>query len=71
MCEICRQFPCHPCCPNFEDKPVTYCGCGRPIYAGDDFYEILDVIYCEECVSDCRRTADRNDFEEGSYYAEL
>lgn len=63
MCKYCNQIPCPVSCPGYEDEPLTYCGCGRPIYAGDTYYEICDTIYCEDCVSDCRRTAEKYDFE--------
>lgn len=60
MCEICHSFPCRPQCPNFEDEPAMYCeSCDCPIYPDDNYYEINDVILCEDCVYECRRTADR------------
>ena len=60
MCEYCHSFPCRPQCPNFEDEPVTYCEkCDTAIYADDTYYEVNDVILCENCVYECRRTADR------------
>ncbi len=50
MCDICRQIPCHPACPNApEPKPVMHCGkCGKGLYAGDRHYEGI----CESCLGD-------------------
>ena len=61
MCEICRQYPCAAGCPNNDDEPLFYCRiCDSPIYAGEDYYEIDDTIYCEDCVHDSRKSADRD-----------
>lgn len=37
MCSLCRQFPCHPRCPNApEPVPLMRCKeCGEGIYEGD------------------------------------
>lgn len=39
MCEICKQSPCHPRCPNHKDeKPRHYCSsCGDGIYFGEEY----------------------------------
>lgn len=41
MCEICRKYPCHPRCPNYEyPKTKYYCSvCGDGIYFGDEYIE--------------------------------
>ena len=38
MCSLCRQFPCHPRCPNApEPVPLMRCKeCGEGIYEGDE-----------------------------------
>lgn len=60
MCNVCRQTPCAVSCPNFEDEPLHWCcGCNKGIYADETYYEIAESIYCEDCVHDCQRTADR------------
>jgi late competence protein required for DNA uptake (superfamily II DNA/RNA helicase) len=60
MCDICRRTPCAPQCPNFEDEPLLYCDrCERAIYADDTYYEI-GGIYCENCMENSKRTADRD-----------
>ena len=60
MCEICMQTPCAAGCPN-NDEALTWCSrCESAIFAGDDFYEIDDTVYCVDCVYICRRTADRD-----------
>lgn len=54
MCDICRQSPCHPQCPNAPDPPAVYtCKiCGESIVAGDVFYEMDGEYYHEECFED-------------------
>lgn len=32
--------------------------CGEPIYYGDDYYNINGEHICENCIRDCRTTAD-------------
>lgn len=41
MCSLCRQFPCHPRCPNApEPVPLMRCKeCGEGIYEGDYFFD--------------------------------
>lgn len=51
MCEICRQYPCHPRCPNAPEPPIfdTCEKCGEPIYEGDEYVEIDDSVFCTDC----------------------
>lgn len=60
MCDICLQFPCHPRCPNAPDPPAVYVcsGCSHDIYEGEDYFDILGEQFCENCVSNARRTAE-------------
>ena len=38
--------------------PVMECDqCGKPIYAGDDYYSIDGWTWCERCISRAIRTA--------------
>ena len=38
-----------------------YCArCDRPLYEGDEYYEVNDAIFCEDCIYECHRTAERN-----------
>lgn len=41
MCDICRQHPCHPRCPNAEEPKVKeICSiCHEGIYIGDKYIE--------------------------------
>lgn len=57
MCAECRQTPCHPSCPNAEpDEPIRKCYlCGRDIFAGNTYYQLYDMEFCEECIWDARR----------------
>ena len=54
MCEICRQTPCHPRCPNApEPKPVKRCClCGEGIYEGDEYLITTDGCVCKDCLED-------------------
>lgn len=38
MCDICRQFPCPPGCPNAPGPIAVFVcsGCDRDIYEGED-----------------------------------
>ncbi|MBQ6091324.1 MAG: hypothetical protein IJL07_08690 [Lachnospiraceae bacterium] len=52
MCEICRQIPCHPRCPNApEPEPKYECSeCGEGIYEGDRYFDGPDGYICEDCM---------------------
>ena len=54
MCDICRQTPCHPRCPNApEPKPVERCClCGEGIYEGDEYLITTDGCVCKDCLED-------------------
>lgn len=58
MCDECRSTPCNPSCP-YEETPPVYCCeiCGAEIYEGDYWWDVNDMILCEDCVNDMRRTA--------------
>lgn len=59
MCEICLHTPCRSGCPNAEDVVAAKCyECGRDIYEGEDAYNIRGDIYCEDCVKECKFTAE-------------
>ena len=64
MCDICLQTPCHSQCPNAKEPEWVFkCKvCGRKIYDGDEYYEILDHPICIQCVEESLSTA------EGGYY---
>lgn len=60
MCDVCRQYPCHPQCPN-ADEPEVYAHCeicDEPIYDGDEYYNLDGHKYCEACVQSGYRTAE-------------
>ena len=60
MCMECRQYPCHPRCPN-ADEPRVICECdlcGYPIYEGDEMYAICECKYCSDCIENSRTYAD-------------
>lgn len=43
--------------PEYEEvKPVEECiWCGRPLYEGDDVWEICGDYICEECINECKK----------------
>lgn len=46
-----------------EPRVVYECDmCGCEIYEGDDYYEIGDTKLCEDCMGDCKKTAEREDY---------
>lgn len=52
MCDICLMNPCHPRCPNFNQKIINVCEfCGEEIYEGELYYtDNNEYLYCcEEC----------------------
>lgn len=80
MCELCHSIPCHPRCPNSDDKPTRHiCGiCREPIYVGEEFAMNSDGGYahtdCVEasldtliwcgCSNNRRMEDDNDDYEE-------
>lgn len=60
MCSICRQTPCSSRCPN-APEPLVFGRCVKcktKIYDGDDYYNIDGEYYCEDCIDNCRKTAE-------------
>jgi len=59
MCDLCLHYPCVTACPNYEEDPVCYCSeCGEGIFRGDIYYEIADMMLCEDCINDCKHYAE-------------
>lgn len=58
MCEICRQVPCHPRCPNAPEPKAVHecdrCGCG--IYEGDKFFDGSEEYICKDCIENMSAT---------------
>ena len=63
MCQECRQYPCHPRCPNAPEPPVVCeCdNCGKEIRDGETMWEFNIGIVCEECVDRNRKYAEAED----------
>lgn len=61
MCDECGRIPHHPRCPNAPDPeeiPVFVCsGCGRDIVDGEDYWDIMDEQWCQECMDKARKIA--------------
>lgn len=59
MCDLCRQHPCHPRCPNADPPPiVTYCvKCHLPIREGADYFDVEGDPFCEDCMQSYRKIA--------------
>lgn len=52
MCELCRQNPCHPSCPNAPEDTALFCdACGSKIPPGS----VYTVDFCGHafCNNDC------------------
>lgn len=60
MCDICHRHPCAGGCPNAPEPPIfAKCSeCGEKIYDGDDYYELINEYFCEECVSNSHKIAE-------------
>ena len=44
---------------SIEARIVTYCcECGEPICEGYDYYQFGNHAMCEDCVDECRTTAE-------------
>ncbi len=63
MCEVCRQIPCHPRCPNAPESPIIHkcIHCGVKIREGDTYYNVDGEPWCEECIDNSRTTAEGSD----------
>ena len=60
MCEICRQTPCHPRCPNYEPpKASRYCSiCDEGIYNGEKYVVNIDDEYAHyDCLTNLSNRA--------------
>jgi hypothetical protein len=65
VCEYCHSNPHLSSCPDAPEPPIVYeCSCcGEPIYEGDIYYDINDDVWCEECILDARKEAERETYE--------
>lgn len=54
MCELCRQYPCHPLCPNAPEPKLVKecCKCDEGIYQGDEYLSTPDGFICKDCLED-------------------
>ena len=53
MCSICKQYPCHPRCPNYIPPKASHCCyiCNEEIYGGEEYIENDDGEYAHwDCV---------------------
>ena len=64
MCEVCRESPCNPRCPNAPDPIVLYhcVNCGAKITEGDAYYDICGDEWCCDCIEDCRKYAELEEY---------
>lgn len=65
MCEVCRQYPCHPRCPNAPEPPVVcHCdNCNEKIHEGEEMYVIGYEKFCESCIDNGRTYAELDEWE--------
>ncbi|MBO5967829.1 MAG: hypothetical protein J6S14_04950 [Clostridia bacterium] len=54
-----RDRECYACgqCEPKRKQIHTCFLCDEPIYEGDIYYDVGDVIYCRHCVEEGRKTA--------------
>lgn len=52
MCNVCRQYPCHPRCPNAPEPELECAECGCGIYAGDKYLDSGGGAYCIWCLEE-------------------
>ena len=59
ICDICRNIPCIPRCPNApEPRPIFICsGCGEDILEGDLYWDIMGEQFCDSCIDEARKEA--------------
>lgn len=57
MCEECRQFPCHPACPNAVREPCFCAICGQECEPD----ELTNGVCCQ-CAEDCYTAVDAAEF---------
>lgn len=59
MCDVCGRYICPSNCPNAADPPKfgECVACGAEINEGDDYYDINDELWCEDCIFEARKTA--------------
>ena len=53
MCSICKQYPCHPRCPNYIPPKASHCCyiCNERIYGGEEYIENDDGEYVHwDCI---------------------
>ena len=52
MCMECRQYPCHPRCPNAPDpEPVYVCDeCREGIFDGGKYLHLGNRRICWDCI---------------------
>lgn len=60
MCNICRQVPCDPRCPNAPEPPSVFVcsGCGWPIRDGERYWDIMGEQFCEDCIDNAAGVAE-------------
>ena len=52
MCQECKQYPCHPSCPN-APEPAVVCkcdNCGGEIRVGEFMWKLDIGNVCEDCI---------------------
>ena len=48
--------------PRSEEEPILECSeCEEGIFEGEDYYQIGDECYCEECIAKFKKVAERTD----------
>lgn len=45
-------------CPNNEPSVFVCSGCGKTIYANEEYYDILGEQFCDSCITEARKVAE-------------
>ena len=72
-CEICGHINGHDArCPQApQGKPLLVCtGCGYEFSNGEAYYEIGEEMLCEDCINDCKRIMDVDEYSYDDYLEE-
>ena len=72
-CNVCGYPNGHaPGCPEApQPEPTCSCTeCGNPFYNGDAYYEIGEMKLCEDCINDCKRILDVDEYTYYDYLEE-
>ena len=72
-CDICGHINghAHGCPEAPQDKPLLVCTCcGYEFNNGEAYYEVGSETLCEDCINDCKRIMDVDEYTYDDYLVE-